>query len=139
MSSVPFEDSGQLEQFVRGVQHRAGLDSYNEAHQLARATVATLAASLSAGQAAQLAQWLPDKLRGELAASSGQAGRFDKTTFVDTVGGEIHTIDADRVEAQAAAVLQVLRAAAPREQIDDTLAQLPTELAAMFDSSPGGR
>ncbi|MGH3096331.1 MAG: DUF2267 domain-containing protein [Streptosporangiales bacterium] len=137
MSSVPFEDSEQLQAFVRQVQERAGLGSYNETHQLARATVRALGASVSAGQAEQLAQWLPDKLRAELGTKDGQAARFDKASFVDTVGGEIHTVDTGRVETQAAAVLQSIRAAAPSEQINDTLAQLPPELAAMFDSPSG--
>lgn len=133
MSSLPFEDSPQLQEFVRRVQELAGLESYNEAHQLARATVRALGASVSGGQAKQLAQWLPEKLRDELGQKSGQASQFDKTSFLDKVSGQVHAVDVDQIESQVTAVLHVVGSTAPRQEIDDTLAQLPPELAAMFD------
>ncbi|MBB3663204.1 MULTISPECIES: DUF2267 domain-containing protein [Prauserella salsuginis group] len=133
MTDVPGQDSAELEEFVRAAQQRAGLESYNEAHQLCRATARALGTSVSGGQAKQLAQWLPDVLEAELGDKSGHAERFDKTTFLNKIGGETHTVDMESMERQASAVLSVLRSWAPTGQVDDTIAQLPRELSALFE------
>lgn len=133
MTEVPQQDSAELEEFVHAAQQRAGLESYNEAHQLCRATVRALATSVSGGQAQQLAQWLPDVLQAELGDKSGHAERFDKATFLNKIGGETHTVDMDSMEHQASAVLSVLRSWAPSSQVDDTIAQLPPGLSALFE------
>lgn len=132
VNNVPYQDSENLEEFVRQVQEHAGLDSYNEAHQLARATVRALGTSISGGQATQLAQWLPDKLQDELADKTGQASRFDKTNFLEKVAGQIHSVDLESVETQVSATLGVVRSSASAEQLEDTIAQLPRELSVMF-------
>lgn len=132
MNNVPNQDNAELEEFVRSAQQRAGLESYNEAHQLCRATMRALGTSISGGQAKQLALWLPDPLTAELGERSGQADRFDKANFLDKIGGETHTVDAGSMEHQVSAVLSVLRSWAPADRIDDTIAQLPPELSALF-------
>lgn len=121
-----------LREFVQKVQQRANLDNYEEAHQLIRATLNTLGKSISRGEASQLADWLPVELQEELAEQSAQAHRFDKSHFIEDVGGNIHTTDPEQVENQASAALHEVRAAAPSGELDATIEQLPHGLAEMF-------
>lgn len=124
--------STALREFVNDVQRRAEVDSYEEAHQLSHATLGALGEAVSGGQAQQLSGWLPPELAQELAEKSGHAQAFDKPNFLDAVGGAIHTVDDQRVERQVTGVLNALRGSAPAGELDDTIAQLPRELAALF-------
>lgn len=126
----------QMKTFVEAVRQRAELANYVEAHQLCRACLEVLGETISGGEAKQLAQWLPDELGGELATQHGEASRFDKPSFLDKVGGKIHSVESERVEQQVSAVLNTTRAAAPPDELADTIAQLPPELSAMFEPNP---
>lgn len=130
--SAPYAESTTLQEFVQRVQGLADIGNYDEAEQVARATLSSLGETVSGGQAKQLATWLPPELQAELAEKHGQASSFDKRQFLDKVAGKIYTVELDRAEAQVSAVLQVVRSAAPSNEIDDTIAQLPPELSAMF-------
>lgn len=123
----------EMKAFVDAVRQRAELADYDEAQQLCRACLEVLGESISGGEAGKLAQWLPDDLSGQLGTQTGHASRFDKLGFLDKIGGKVHSVDRERVERQVAAVLNTIRASAPREELGDTIAQLPPELAAMFD------
>ena len=129
---MPGTHSDQLREFVEQVQQRAGLDNYEEAHQLVRATLNVLGQSISGGEAKQLAGWLPADVRTELTDQSGHAGGFDKRNFLEKVGGMVYTVDLDQVEKQTRAALQVVHAWAPDGERDDVLTQLSGELAEMF-------
>jgi uncharacterized protein (DUF2267 family) len=131
--SAPYAESTTLQEFVQRVQSMADLANYDEAEQVARATLSTLGETVSGGEAKQLGSWLPPELQSELAEKHGQASSFDKRQFLDKVAGKIYTVDLDRAEVQVSAVLQVLRSAAPANEINDTIAQLPQQLAAMFE------
>lgn len=124
--------SDELGKFIEQVQQRAGLDNYEEAHQLVQATLNVLGQSVSGGEAKQLAGWLPPDVRNELSQETGHAGGFDKRNFLEKVGGMVYTVDLDQVEKQVRAALQVVGASAPDGEREDVLAQLPDELADMF-------
>lgn len=129
----PRKSSRELRSFVSQVGERAGLEQEEEAERLARATFRQLGERLSSGQARDLSGTLPAELATELKArQSGQARAFDKDELIDRVSGEVHSVDAERVEAQVRAVLSTLKQWAPPGQIDDTLAQLPAGLADLF-------
>lgn len=124
--------SDELRRFVEQVQQRAGLDNYEEAHQLVRATLNVLGQSISGGEAKQLGDWLPPDVRTELTDQSGHASGFDKRNFLEKVGGMVYTVDLEQVEKQVRAALQVARASAPDAERDDLIAQLPPELGDLF-------
>lgn len=125
----------EMRAFVEAVRERAGLANYEEANQLCSACLEVLGETISGGEAGKLAEWLPDELGGTLSAQHGPASRFDKPSFLDKVGGKVHSVDSERVERQVQAVLNTTRAQAPREEFADTVAQLPPELAALFEPS----
>lgn len=127
------EHSEELITFVHDVQHRAGLDNYHEAHQLSLATLGTLGETISGGEARQLARWLPMELAKRLATQTGQANRVSPNAFLEKVGGQVTTVDPDRLDAQVRATLQALRDTAPAGELNDTIAQLPQPIAALFD------
>lgn len=119
--------------FVEQVQQRAGLSSQQEADRLVRATMSTLSERVTGGQVDDLSPALPPELRTELTRFTGQATSFDKNTFLDRITGEIDTVDLGEAERQVRAVLSVLRSWAPGREIEDTIAQLPRDLADLFD------
>ncbi len=121
-----------METFLEQVQQRAGLSTQKEADRLARATMSTLSERVTAGQVDDLSPALPPELRTELGRFSGQARSFDKLGFLDRVSGEIESVDLEETEKQVRAVFAVLRQWAPSGELDDTLAQLPQDLAALF-------
>lgn len=122
-----------METFLEQVQQRAGLSTQQEADRLARATMSTLSERVTGGQANDLSPALPPELRTELARFSGQATSFDKNAFLDRISGEIDTVDLEEAEKQVRAVLTILRQWAPGGEIDATIAQLPSDLAALFE------
>jgi uncharacterized protein (DUF2267 family) len=121
----------QFQEFLAGVGRRAELDR-DQAERVDRATLGALGRTISGGQARQLAEWLPPELGAELAEHHGQAEAFDRTNFLDSVGAHTFSVDPDVVAEQARATLQTMRAEAPTDQIEDTLAQLPPALAELF-------
>lgn len=128
----PSPEGPTMDSFLAQVAERAGLSDRQEADRLARATVSTLSERITGGQVNELSPGLPPELGTELARYEGQAQAFDKHTFLDRVSGEIDTVDLDEVERQVRAVFSILREWVPAAEIDDTLGQLPPELAEMF-------
>lgn len=124
--------SQELRDFVTQVQQGARLENYEEAHQAARATLAVLGQSISGGEAQRLAAWVPPDLRDQLAGQSGQASAFDKPNFIEKISGMLYTVDPERVEKQIRAVLSTLRVAATDGELNDTISQLPPDLAELF-------
>ncbi|SDK81427.1 Uncharacterized conserved protein, DUF2267 family [Actinopolyspora mzabensis] len=121
--------------FLEQIRHRAELPDGAEADRLARASLRALSERLAAGQLYDLAPALPPELREELHRFEGQAVAFEKETFLDQVSGEIDTVDLDVVERRVEAVFAVLLYWIPEEEIEDTVAQLPPDLAEMLRSA----
>lgn len=130
------EHDPQLGDFVHEVQHRADLNNYHEAHQLSLATLGTLGETISGGEGRQLARWLPLELAKPLATHTGQANRVSPNAFLEKVGSQVTTIDPGRLTGQIRATLQTVRNTAPAGELDDTIAQLPTQIAALFHDEP---
>lgn len=125
-------DSGTMRAFVEQAQKAAGLSSFEESDALVRATLSTLAESVSGGQIDELTAGLPQELRSELSRRSGQARSMDKNGFLDRVSGSIQTTDLEKAEQQVRAVLKTVREWAPEGETADTSAQLPPSLAELF-------
>ncbi|MFD0775257.1 DUF2267 domain-containing protein [Streptomonospora algeriensis] len=122
--------------FLARVQQHAGLASRTEAQRLTDATLAALERSLSGGQFNDLTRNLPPALQPERAAS-GQAVAFDKGAFLDKVSGGVASVDPAEIERSVSAVLTTLREWLPPEEAENTMAQLPQELAALFTGASG--
>lgn len=125
-------DDATMSSFVEQAQETAGLSSFEEADALVRATLRTLAESISGGQVDDLTRGLPQDVRDELSKRSGQARSMDKNGFLDRVSGSIQTTDLQAAEQQVRAVLKTVRDWAPAGETDATVDQLPTSLAELF-------
>ena len=125
-------DSPTMRSFVEQAQEAAGLSSFEEADALVRATLNTLAESVTGGQVDELAEGLPKELRNELNNRSGQARSMDRTGFLDRVSGAVQTTDLERTEEEVRAVLRTVRQWAPRGETPDTMQQLPSSIAELF-------
>lgn len=119
-------------EFLSHVQRRGGFQTQVAAVTSTHAVLAALAERLSEGQATDLAAKLPAELRPYLTSSKGDAQSFDKPGFLGKVGAEAGIADHDAAETHARAVLATVHEFAPGGEIDETLAQLPSELADMF-------
>lgn len=126
------DHSDDLVHFVQDVQQRTGLD-YRQAHQLARSTLKTLGETISAQQARQLARWLPLELAQRLAIQTGDSTRVSPNAFLEKIGGQITVSDHDGLTGQIRGTLQAVRDTAPAGALDDTIARLPKQLAALFE------
>lgn len=125
--------SEQYWTFVNDVARGASV-RHEQAEELTRATLRELGRSISAGEATRLAAWLPAELRTDLTSDSGQARRIDKRTFVDTVGRSGGSTDSTTAENQVRAVFHAVRSEVhDSNELRDTLAQLPTDLAELFE------
>ncbi|MDS1272415.1 DUF2267 domain-containing protein [Lipingzhangella sp. LS1_29] len=129
---------GAEERFLARVQQHAGLTNRAEARRLTEATLNELAVAVSGGQVEQLVRNLPEPLQPGT-PKAGQATAFDKQAFLDAVSGSVPSTDLEEMEVLASAVLNAVREEAPDRQVDDTLAQLPPDLAALFHGSPRDR
>lgn len=125
-------DDATMSSFVEQAQEAAGLSSFEEADALVRATLRTLAESISGGQVDDLTQGLPQDVRNELSKRSGQARSMDKNGFLDRVSGSIQTTDLEAAEQQVRAVLKTVREWAPAGETEATVDQLPKSLADLF-------
>lgn len=127
-----------VEGFLSRVQQHSGLTSRTEAQRLTEAVLNQLAVAVSSGQLHQLSRNIPAPLQ-PAAPAAGHATAFDKGAFLDAVSGSIPTTDPEEVEVLTNAVLNAVREEVPAEQVDDTMAQLPPDLAALFHGSPRDR
>ena len=125
-------DSDSMQNFITRVQQLGNLSDRDETERAIHATLGSLAETITGGQMGDLAPALPVELRPEIDEGRGQARPFDKGTFLDRISGQIDTVDIDKTERQARAVLRTLYEWAPEGEVDDTLAQLPEGLSAMF-------
>jgi uncharacterized protein (DUF2267 family) len=98
----------------------------DEAEALTEATLRTLAARISGGQARDLAERVPTELRPLLSKQPEPAEPFPYAEFVDRVADEAD-VDYGTASLAVAMVLRVLRDAVGDKEFNDALAQLPRE------------
>jgi uncharacterized protein (DUF2267 family) len=115
----------KYDEFITKVGGRADV-SLKTAEALTAATLQTLAERISGGEAAQLAQYLPEELRPHLTGAEELAKRFSADAFVRRVAERAGT-DPERAESGVRAVFATLREETPREELEDVLTQLPKD------------
>lgn len=126
------------DEFIGQVQHRARLSSCGAAERATRATLETLAERLSGGEAKDLAARLPPELGEHLrGAWSARGERFSLEEFFRRVSLREGT-DLPAATFHARAVIEVLGEAVSPGEMDDVLAQLPTEFDRLFEAGSTG-
>ncbi len=113
------------DQFIEAVAQRAQV-SRDEAEALARATLMTLSERINGGQARDLAEQLPDRIRGWLLPTDENAERFDPLEFLRRISAHAE-VDTDRAEQGTRAVLATLRDAVTHKEFSDMFCQLPKD------------
>lgn len=124
--------SGGAGEFLAKVQRDGQLASAHDAEEVTRTTLLALAERLTAGQAHELAASLPEPLRAPLTATHGDAEAFDRQVFINRIMDK-RGVDAGTAEQQVRAVLRGVGEHAARHEVGDTIAQLPGDLARMFE------
>lgn len=113
----------EAKQLIRTVAERSAL-SREEAADLTRATLGTLAHRLSAGEARHLAMRLPEPLNDALGIRTAGAQKFGLDEFIRRVSD--HTgLTVQETTDGVRAVLTTLHDALGDEQFDHVMAQLP--------------
>ena len=95
------------------------------------ATLQTLSERLTGGEATDLAAQLPEELKAPLERSAEEAERFSLEEFYERVA-EREGVDLETARNDASAVMSVLRVAVTPGQLDDLIAQLPSEFNVPF-------
>jgi uncharacterized protein (DUF2267 family) len=114
-------------EFLDRVRQAAGFASMDEAASAIGATLSTLADRITAGQAQDIAVYLPAEFRGHLAGSPEPATAFDREIFLDRIATAGQT-DRATAERYARAVLTAVRETVPQREYADLLDQLPPDI-----------
>jgi uncharacterized protein (DUF2267 family) len=117
-------------EFYRSVAQRAGL-SREEAADLTRATLETLADRVSGGEARDLAAELPEPLAQPLRLGDEAAKRFDLEEFVRRVS-ERTGLTAAETTSGIRAVLVTLREVAGSDEFTQVMAQLSKDFRTLI-------
>jgi uncharacterized protein (DUF2267 family) len=117
--------------FIGSVARRAGT-STEQAEALTRATLTTLAERMDGGEARDLADQLPEELRGYAFAATETAEKFGRDVFVTRVSGRAD-VDVPVAEAGVRAVFDTLREAVDPAGYRDAVTQLPSTLWDLID------
>ena len=126
------------DEFIGQVQHRARLSSRGAAERATRATLETLAERLSGGEAKDLAAQLPPEIGEHLRGSWSAIGdRFSLDEFFKRVSRREGTDLPDAV-FHARVVIEVLREAVSKGEMDDIRAQLPAEFDRLIEAGSQG-
>jgi uncharacterized protein (DUF2267 family) len=132
----------QSSEFYQTVQRRARLDDTEQARSAAEATLRTLAERIAEGEARNVADQLPDELGAPVAeASDGGTDNFGISEFFERVAdreSDRESVDPQDAELHAQAATDALSQAISTGQLDDVLAQLPSEYDALFETLDGG-
>ncbi|WNE94602.1 DUF2267 domain-containing protein [Streptomyces luomodiensis] len=121
-------------EFFQAVADRTQL-SRQEAADVTRATLETLAARLSAGEARDLASELPERLREALRRGRDEMEVFDVDESIRRVR-ERTGLSETEAGRGVRAVLATLREAVSREEYDHAMSQLGSEFARMAETTP---
>jgi uncharacterized protein (DUF2267 family) len=119
------------DRFIEAVAQRAEV-SRAEATDVARATMVTLSERISGGEARDLADQLPDRLRSWLLPTEENAERLGLAEFLRRVSVRAQ-VDTERAQQGARAVLATLREGVAGKEFADTLSQLPKEFWAVVE------
>jgi uncharacterized protein (DUF2267 family) len=120
--------------FVDKVAERAQVPE-DRAAALTEATLRTLAARLSAGEAADLANRVPEQLRPLLIKIQEDAEPFSFDEFVDRVAAAA-AVPGDVAKRAVGAVLQAMRATVGQREFEEFMAQLPKEFGQVVSAVP---
>ena len=122
----------RYEEFLNEVQHRIGAARLDEARRAITATFSTLCERISGGEAADLADQLPQELKEPLRRAGEDAEEFSLEELLRRVG-ERAGVNTDAAYDRAWAVLSVLGEAVSGGELDDARAQLPREFQPLFE------
>ncbi|MEV5333341.1 DUF2267 domain-containing protein [Streptomyces werraensis] len=111
------------DEFIRLVSHRAHVPE-EQASELTRATMLTLAQRITGGEARVLAGVLPSEIAPPLVPPEDVAEKFGVDEFVRRVS-ERAGVDETVARRGVAAVFMTLREAVPGTEFQDVMAQLP--------------
>jgi len=127
------------DEFIGQVQHHARLNSRGAAEQATRATLETLSERLAGGEAKDLAAQLPQgidvHLRSKRPEEAGE--RFSLEEFFRRVS-QREGVDLPKAIYHARAVIEVLKEAISKGEMDDVRAQLPAEFDRLFEAGSLG-
>ncbi|HZB81518.1 MAG TPA: DUF2267 domain-containing protein [Rubrobacteraceae bacterium] len=126
----------QYPEFLQRVQEQINAtepatQTQRAAEQAITATLETLSERLTGGEATDLAAQLPEELKAPLQRSAEEAGRFSLKEFYERVA-EREGVDVETARNDSSAVMSVLRLAVTPGQLDDLMAQLPSEFNVLF-------
>ncbi len=106
------------------MQDRIGPAQPDEARRAITATLETLGERVSGGEASDLAEQLPEELKGPLQQASEDNEEFSLDEFLRRVG-EREDVETDAARDHASAVMTVLKEAVSGGELDNIRAQLP--------------
>ncbi|MBD3402573.1 DUF2267 domain-containing protein [candidate division GN15 bacterium] len=122
----------QYSDFIGHVQHRARLDSQNDAVRATRATLQTLAERIGGGEPADLAAQLPGEIGYYLTNDTG-ADPFSVDEFINRVSRRAE-VEFATARNHARAVFDVIRDAISQGEFEDIRAQLPDDYRELFEA-----
>ena len=122
----------RYEEFVESVRQRGGMQSYEEAENATRSTLAALGKALPDAEATQLSEELPEGLGDRLRRQPSEPEKLsDPNDFLHRVGqGE--GARAPEVENHVRAVMAVLGEAAGPDRVQSLRSQLPDGFSRFF-------
>jgi uncharacterized protein (DUF2267 family) len=122
---MPGRDRVDARKFLRRVAERAGLDD-DQAEKVTEAVLETLGERIAFGEAADLAQQLPEPAASALVRTGGDAQAIPVDEFVHRVAEREHAPEPVARE-HVRAVLATVRESVTADEWRDTLAELPRE------------
>ena len=124
----------QFDEFINRVQEQSGVDTREQAVGLTRAVLETLGERLDRKVRNGVEAQLPNELKEFLLARSENPDKYDLTEFYNRVGAraDLTYQDAARRTWQ---VFSVVRDAISGGEIEDILADLPSEYRELFEET----
>lgn len=120
------------EEFLAAVRERADLDSREAAREATVATLRTLSERLSAGEAEDLALYVPDELGEELREADDDATTdYSLEEFVRRLSQRA-SVEVEVARTHARAVCSVLAEAAGERELEAAAGQLPDSYGTLF-------
>jgi uncharacterized protein (DUF2267 family) len=119
--------------FIDKVAERARVPD-DQAAALTEATLRTLAARLSGGEAADLADRVPEPLRPLLIKAEEDAQPFSFDEFIDRVAADA-AVPGETARRGVGAVLQAMHTTAGQREFDEFLSQLPVEFGQLVSAA----
>lgn len=117
-------------------------DAVSDPEPIAEAVLETLGEALAAGQAEEVAKWLPDEYAETLTAPGGEAEALSFEEFTDRVRERTDERGGDPgagLLERAGAVTDALATAVPHGELLDLRSQLPDRIGSLFTEGEGVR